>query len=174
MQIAQLSALDELLHPDDGWAIDEGVASEKNAFLGCCQGYQLVRKLSGVCQRFFDENMLACQQRPPRQPVMSGDGRSDDHRVQVACQELVTVEISLHRRMLLFHPFETLRTQVTNGGEIASGELAQNPGQVRTPISHADEPYLDHDLTPSGTAGCASRALRAFDSTIPSRSCERY
>ena len=46
-------------------------------------------------------------------------------------------------------PFETLRPQVTSGGEVASGVLTQNPCQVWAPISHADEPYLDHEFTSS-------------------------
>src|ERR1700689_3722429 len=105
---------------------------------------------------------------------MSGDRRGDDHRVQVACQELITVQISLRGRVLLPHPCETLRTQVTNGREIASGVLAQDPGQVRTPISYADKPDLDHEFIPSGTAGCVSCALRRFDCTMQSRNGEQY
>ena len=108
---------------------------------------------------------------PGGQPVVSGNRRCNDHRVQVAANKLAEVDISLHRRILRRDPFEMLGPQVTSGGEVTSGVLAQNPGQVWAPISRADEPYPDHEFTSSAAV---ISALRAFDSTIASRNCERY
>ena len=56
-----------------------------------------------------------------------------------------------------------LGPQVTSGGEVTSGVLAQNPGQVWAPISRADEPYPDHEFTSSCCRHLCLAGIRLHD-----------
>ena len=91
--LAELAAVDELLHLPQPRVVEQQVAGHEHEAAGACQLDQLLHLRALHRRRLLDEDVLAGLEGPPGEGVVRGDGRCDHDGFDLVVREGVRVRV---------------------------------------------------------------------------------
>jgi hypothetical protein len=143
--VSELARLDQLLQLAHARVIEQQVPWHQHELALPGDRHELLRLGRVHRHRLLDEDVLAGEQRPPREVEVRHDGRGDDDRLELGIGEQL-VEVGRHARAGIARG----EARAVLVGEIAEprqvGNLVEVPREVRTPVAEAGQadPHLAH------------------------------
>ena len=132
-----------------------GVVDHQRDAVAFGQRHQIFALCHAGAHGFFDEHMLAVEERPARQGKMGGRGRGDRHRLDLGVIEhLCPVRIQPDRRARSPNPLPRAFPDVGHGHDVEPRIARKAPQQILAPIAMTTEP--DFNDAHGACLGCHS------------------